>query len=221
MPAYAPKPHARKFSPTSFALAVALPGTALAALMLAAPDLITIAKSDPTTVTLINDPPPPPPNPEQVDQPDTPAPPQQVTQIKPLVPVPMPPIEFTAFPPVDPGPINTTINDDVVSGGGAIAPVIEIVRKEATLLTRAEDQRPPYPERRRRLGDEATLKLKLTIGANGRVSAVEPVGTMDSEFLRAAERHIKRVWRYAPATEDGRKVQSVKTITLRFELTDA
>ena len=81
--------------------------------------------------------------------------------------------------------------------------------------------RPPYPTDKLRLEEEATLKLKLTIDARGRVTAVEPVGAADPSFLAAARRHIIRAWRYKPATEDGRAVSTTLVVTLRFVLDDA
>ena len=78
--------------------------------------------------------------------------------------------------------------------------------------------RPPYPDAKRMLGEEATLRLRLSIDDGGRVTAVEPVGTADRAFLDSARRHLIRAWRFAPASEDGRPVPTSKVITLRFEL---
>ena len=81
--------------------------------------------------------------------------------------------------------------------------------------------RPPYPESQRMLEEEATLTLKLSIDASGRVVAVEPVGSADRAFLDSARKHLLSVWRFTPATEDGKPVPSTKVITLRFELGEA
>ncbi len=62
------------------------------------------------------------------------------------------------------------------------------------------------------------LRLKLTIDANGRVVAVDPVGRADAAFLDAARRHLIAHWRYKPALDDGHAVVSSMVITLRFEL---
>lgn len=78
--------------------------------------------------------------------------------------------------------------------------------------------RPPYPPSKIESGEEAVLKLRLSIDPAGRVVAVEPVGRADPAFLAAARRHIVARWRYRPATEDGRAVASSTVITLRFEL---
>jgi protein TonB len=78
--------------------------------------------------------------------------------------------------------------------------------------------RPPYPEAKRRLEQEAVLRLRLAIDDHGRVRSVESVGAADPMFLASARNHLIRHWRYAPATEGGRPVASSIVITLRFEL---
>jgi protein TonB len=80
--------------------------------------------------------------------------------------------------------------------------------------------RPPYPLDKRRAEEEATLHLKLSIDARGRVVSVEPIGAADPSFLEAARRHILRAWRYKPATEDGVAVPSSTVINLSFRLED-
>ena len=97
-------------------------------------------------------------------------------------------------------------------------PAIE--RRAARLLTPADRLRPPYPESKRRMEEEAVLRLWLAIGSDGRVTAVEPVRRADAEFLAAARTHLIRAWRYAPAKEGGTAVPSNLVITLRFELED-
>jgi len=92
------------------------------------------------------------------------------------------------------------------------------VRVAARFNTPASALKPPYPNDKLRLEEEATLKLRLTIDARGRVTAVEPVGAADPSFLEAARRHIIRAWRYKPATEDGVAVGSSSVITLSFRL---
>ena len=62
------------------------------------------------------------------------------------------------------------------------------------------------------------LRLRLEIDAAGRVTSVTPIGEVDRAFLRSAERHIKRVWRYLPATRGGEAVATTETVTLRFEM---
>ena len=86
------------------------------------------------------------------------------------------------------------------------------------LLTPSSELRPPYPASKLASEEEATLHLRLTIDDQGRVVAVEPVGNADREFLASARRFIIAHWRYQPASENGRAVGSVLTVTLRFQL---
>jgi protein TonB len=95
------------------------------------------------------------------------------------------------------------------------------VRVAARFNTPASALKPPYPNDKLRLEEEATLKLRLTIDARGRVTMVEPVEAADPSFLEAARRHIIRAWRYKPATEDGVAIGSSTVITLSFRLEEA
>jgi periplasmic protein TonB len=88
----------------------------------------------------------------------------------------------------------------------------------ARLLTPPSELKPPYPQSKLLTGEEATLDLRLSIDEQGRVVAVDPIGSADRTFLDAARRHLIAHWRYRPATRDGRPVASSLTITLRFEL---
>ena len=129
----------------------------------------------------------------------------------------------TDLPPVDIG--GKTV--DLTPLGGAGASVIrEIPDRMMTLpvnsgpqlLTPSSELKPPYPPSKLLNEEEATLRLKLTIDASGRVVAVDPVGRTDAAFLEAARRHLIAHWRYKPAMDDGHPVASSEVITLRFEL---
>jgi len=63
--------------------------------------------------------------------------------------------------------------------------------------------------------------LALTIAPDGRVTAADPVGRVDPEFLAAARRHILAHWRYRPATDDGSAVGSLIIVTVSFRLDEA
>jgi protein TonB len=96
-----------------------------------------------------------------------------------------------------------------------------IVRTGPRFATNDAAIRPPYPDSKRMAGEEARLRLRLTIDERGRVVAVDPVGKADPTFLAAARRHILRAWRYQPAMEGATAVPSTTTITLKFELGNA
>jgi protein TonB len=132
-------------------------------------------------------------------------------------PLPHPdPVPLGPGPTIDPGPI--------VNGGGDAfpyfppKPVAGPVRHDPRLLTPPSELRPPYPDSKILSEEEATLQLRLTISASGRVIAVDPVGPADRVFLDAARRYLIAHWRYQPATEDGHAVDSAILISLRFQL---
>lgn len=99
-------------------------------------------------------------------------------------------------------------------------PILDPVRVGPRFATPPAQIRPPYPPSKLAREEEAVLRLKLTIDASGRVVAVDPVGKADPAFLAAARRHLIAHWRYRPATEDGRAIDSATVITLRFELNE-
>ena len=193
---------------------------ALIAAVMSAKMAIPEREDDRTEVELIRlPPPPPPPDP----QPKTrPRPSETVlNKVPPVVTVPLPneqPVQTSPVP-ADPGPIP----------GPAVVPqprldplpLIEpLVRVGPRFATPPYAVRPPYPPAKIASGEEASLKLRLSISKQGRVVAVEPVGPADAAFLASARKHLLARWRYAPATEGGSPVASSTVITLRFELDD-
>ena len=159
----------------------------------------------------------PPPKPLPQPVPDDPAP-SRATIADPLVPIrPVRPTDDAlSTPPSNSADGSGTI---VVPIPPALPPIPPaIVRRDARLTTNEAMLRPPYPDAKRMLGEEAMHRLRLSIDEQGRVTWVEPVGAADRAFLDSARRHLIRSWRFAPATENGRAVTSTKVITLRFEL---
>lgn len=220
MLAYAPREQKKSALLPLAAVAAAHIGL-VALAMTMNPALVTKVKDTVTKVTLIEEPAPPPPPPQPappVEKQALPDSVQKVTVPDPIVDVPtLPGPSAERF--VSDNPIVTPTPPQVLptpplGGSVGIAPVAVA----ATLLTSGADLQPDYPASKLRIGEEAVLRLKLAIDARGRVTSVEPVGEADRAFLRAAERHLKRVWRYAPATKDGVAVASTTEITLRFVL---
>lgn len=214
----------RNISPTRLAIVVALHGAAIGVLALSKMEVIppgTFGRTEVFTVPLPVPPPPPDPQP----QPDTRVPQRsQVDAVKPIVP--SPPSDFTvAQPRQDPVPFNPG-----PVGEADPRPQTELVlpppppplpapvRIEARL--RSGDLQPPYPASEERLGNEGKVVVRVTVGTDGRVKAVEKVQATSDAFFRSTERHALRAWRFVPATEDGRPVESRKTMTLTFQLND-
>jgi protein TonB len=169
----------------------------------------------PTVVDLVPLPKPPAPDPH-VRKPTDPQPAPTSYRPNPADPQPRPENPtFGPGPAADPGPVNPL---PLPIPEPKPLPTQQLSSSGAQLLTPLSELKPPYPPSKLLNEEEAVLRLKLTIGANGRVVAVEPVGRTDPAFLDAARRHLIAHWRYKPAIEDGQPVASSAVITLRFEL---
>jgi len=116
------------------------------------------------------------------------------TRTETLNPRPTGPNTETDLPPLGGDPVGgdqASAGGDVVTGGGVgnfPPPLATPVRHDARLLTSPSELKPPYPELKILSGEEATLKLRLTISDTGRVTAVDPIGvaTTCSSTPRAA-----------------------------------
>ena len=218
MSVYAPTPGFadRRPHPRTLMLIVAGHAALIAAVMAAKMDLPQRILHRPLVVELIPIPKPPPPEPAVIPRPAT-------------QPLPNEPIRQVQIPIPDQHVIDTTqaLGDLPLTQG----PVVELQRPVAQAVpepvrtgprfaTPPSELRPPYPESKRRLAEEAVLKLHLSIDDRGRITSVEPVGSADPAFLQSARRHIIAHWRYKPAMEGDHAVASSTVITLRFELDD-
>ena len=170
-------------------------------------------------VALEKEPPPLPPPP--TPQPARPTPrDSQIDRTPPIVPSnPQPTEPLDRGPPVaDTGPVLGPSVDPAPPVLPDPPRVVPVRPTAPVLATPADQLRPPYPEAKRRLEEEAVLRLRLAIDARGRVTAVEPVGSADPLFLASARGHLVRYWRYRPATEAGQPVATSIVVTLRFRL---
>ena len=205
----------RSQSPNSMLAIVALHVAAVAVLMSAKMELPTFSPEPPLVVDTIE--------PRPIPEPDVPTPRQPRPSTDSTVTVP------DALVPIPADPMTNPVVDRLpqpfpglpgIGSAGETVVAQPIAATPAVLLTGAADLKPPYPASKLAAGEEATLKLRLTIDPAGRVVAVEPVGRADRAFLAAARRHILAHWRYRPATRDGRGVATSLVISLRFQLDD-
>jgi protein TonB len=204
----------RPSSPPAMLLIISAHVALIALAMSAKIEIDRRHKPDGPTIYVPPAPPPPPPNgtaAKRTTQTDD----QQITHTS----------TTTELPPVGGESLGTDeqpSGGDVALGGGGLPlpplPTPLPVRHEARLLTPLDQLKPPYPELKALSGEEAKLQLRLTISDSGRVTSVEPIGAADRVFLDAARRYLIAHWRYSPATEDGRAVNSTVVISLRFQL---
>lgn len=204
----------RSPSPNSMLVVIAVHIAAVAVLMSAKMDL-PIGISDPPLIVDTIKPEPVPPKPVERPRPQTSNP--TVAASDPIVAIPNDPLVIPTPAPLPPLP---GVDAPGSSAGPAADRIKPIAATPAILLTGATELKPPYPPSKLASGEEAVLRLRLTIAPTGRVTAVEPVGRADPAFLTAARRHILAHWRYRPATSGGHGVATSLVVNLRFQLDD-
>jgi periplasmic protein TonB len=98
---------------------------------------------------------------------------------------------------------------------------VEPVFKNARFDPRyASTLQPTYPGDMIRAGMEGTVTVRVLIGTDGRVKAIEAVRADDESFLATTRKQALGKWRFIPATRDGAPVESWREMTVRFQLPD-
>lgn len=77
---------------------------------------------------------------------------------------------------------------------------------------------PDYPASEQRREIEGMAKVRVLIGTDGRVKAVELVSSDSQGFFEETKRRALAKWRFKPATRGGVAEESWKTMTVRFQI---
>ncbi|HEV2865523.1 MAG TPA: energy transducer TonB [Allosphingosinicella sp.] len=207
-------------SPSGFALVVALHAAALAAVILMkGPQFIREHPGPLITefIPLPDDPPPEPPQPQTQDP--VAQRPTVIDRVDPVIERPREGPVVTGDPPPPLPPLGGTgegpVSEPVVEPPPLPAPVRIAAQVDPRF---AGDLQPAYPTAEQRAEREGTVRVRVTIGADGRVKAIERISATSDAFWEATRRHALARWRFRPATEDGRPVASRKTMNVFFEL---
>jgi TonB family protein len=83
-----------------------------------------------------------------------------------------------------------------------------------------QDVKPVYPESMRAEGREATVDLEATITPDGSVSAVHVVSTQIHPDFAIAAIDAVRQWRYSPTLLNGKPIEVIVSVSVRFSLAD-
>lgn len=211
----------RRRSPSALAAALALNGGAFAIILLmpATQYILDRGNDTPTHwIDLDRDPPP-------VD----PVKPQERTKTQLDRPIATSEETFV-LPPVTPirgtGPDmdGTIVGTGPIGGLGPVDP--PVARHEPVFVKASQDPRfakafhPDYPPSLVREGLEGSVTVKVTIGIDGRVSAIELVKATNRAFFEETREQALRYWRFKPATSDGVAVESQQVLTVEFNLED-
>lgn len=210
-------------SPRSISLGGALlvNGLVLAGLLTFVPDIVRERTVDPIDTYDVKTPPPPEvvplKKPELLPEAQQPLPYIPPTVIQPPDRVT---ITGTDVQPTEPPPTG------IVENPGS-STVIDKPLPMPPLLGAQQDPRysrdfqPEYPAQELRAQRDGTVSIRVLIGTDGRVKAVEQVRATSSAFFEATRRQALAKWRFKPATRGGVPEESWKTMSVRFELTNA
>ena len=208
----------RRRSPASFALVVALHAAGFGALILAGGTQIIEQIRHRTEIRFIPIPPDPQPVPPPRPRERTP---ERLTTTPQTPSIP----DDDAVTVVDRGPQNPP-----TVGGGTGEQIVEpvrppdpppAVRREAQVDSRyASALQPPYPPDQERAQRGGRVRIRVTVGPDGRVTAVQRLEATNEAFWRATERQALSRWRFRPATLDGRPVAGTIIMTVHFRIED-
>ena len=145
------------------------------------------------------------------------------TTVKPPEAPPLP----TVYDPIPVNPIAPTYQiDDGSTTTTAITtvhgPVVPAIYDHAAVGVADTHTTPPYPLLAVRLSEEGSVRLHLTISAQGAVTDAVVVRSSGYDDLdQAARDWIIAHWRYRPATRGGAAVASTGDVQVRFDLKNA
>lgn len=208
--------------PIPLGLSIGVTGALFAAYLFAPQAVIErFTPYDPIKTTQIPLPVPPAPDP----QPRTESPQPKTVIVVPRQPIAPslpnnPPIgttddsadnRFVVAPPGD-----TVVVNPPARPRPPIAPVLTKVSIDPRF---ADAFQPEYPPAMRRLDREGVAKVRVLVGADGRVRDVADAGSANPAFFDATRKQALRAWRFKPATRDGKPFESWHVMTVTFTLT--
>jgi protein TonB len=212
----------RKPRAASLGAAFLINGAIIAGMIYSAPDFVK--KVIPGSMDTFNVPdiPPPPPVEPPKEQPKVEQ--KAATQPLPTVPDPIVPtqtnrtIESTdVIPPKPADPIKPVETGPISQPQPRVEPVPPLIG--ASRDARAEFQ-PEYPASELRLQRDGSVSVKVLVGANGRVKAVEQLSATSPAFFDATRRQALSKWRFKPATRGGVAEESWMTLSVTFRIQD-
>ena len=154
------------------------------------------------------------------DEPQIPVPPPQIFDAPPVQPPIPPEVVLIYTPPVPATPITLP----PPQAAPQIPPRVEPAPTPPVVFTAAKSiasthTTPEYPFISRRLREQGTLRLKLTIDERGSVTQAVVVNSSGFQRLdEAAVNWVKSHWRYTPAMQGTKAVASMTDAIVEFRL---
>lgn len=122
-------------------------------------------------------------------------------EVRPFIPDPLP----------DPGPVTRPADPPA-------PPPLVLAKLDPRY---AAGFQPDYPASEQRREIEGAARVRILIGTDGRVKAVELVSTDSPGFFEETKRRALAKWRFKPATRGGVPEESWQVMTVRFEIKNA
>jgi periplasmic protein TonB len=209
----------KPFSPASFSAAMLINGGMIALIVFAAPSVMQKISYNPTKLIDIYTPPPQPIVEPHRDVKEAAKAPTAHTLATPPVDEAKAKSDFVltgSDTAIDPGPGLTDIKP--FPGVDVIRPHVPVLTGSAIDARFANALQPTYPPGLQRAEIEGRVTVRVLIGTDGRVKAVEAVRADRDEFLAATRAQAMRKWRFKPATEDGAPIESWREMTVTFRI---
>lgn len=216
--------HASAPRSVSFGAALAINGAIITGLIFSAPQFLPKPQIKPFEGKNIPLPPPPKPEPVKLQ-------PKLEKPITPTQPLPTIPDPVISHPTENRIEATNVIGDPSLpyaKPAEAGPPVVADPPKAVPALIGAttdpryaQDFQPEYPSQEIRAQRDGLVTLRVLIGTDGRVKAVEPVSATSDAFFAVTKRQALGKWRFRPATRGGAAEESWKTMTVRFRIEDA
>lgn len=207
----------------SIGASLLISGAIITGMIYSAPNVIGVLTDKVMETYNVRVTPPPPPIDPPKPQPEPKA--KTVTQPLPNAPKPLvetptqnpttttteiyPPLPEPAKP-VDTGPPVTLDPPKVV-------PPLMGARRDPRY---ADAFQPDYPASELRAQRDGRVSVRVLVGADGRVKAVEQVSATSAAFFDATKRQALSKWRFKPATRGGLAEESWMTLSVTFEIKD-
>lgn len=136
---------------------------------------------------------------------------------------PPPPPDLTKPPPPFVPPPDIAIADTgpsnaITSVQSHVAPVVAPQITAAVPVGRKHDCEADYPPVSRRLSEQGTVLLRLTVGEDGSVSGIQIQKSSGYSRLDEAAQECVKSWHYKPATQGGRPIATATQAQVTYRL---
>jgi periplasmic protein TonB len=138
----------------------------------------------------------------------------------PPVEVPPPIVDIQITPDAPPTTAITNVTDRPQPPPPAVVATVAATKLDFNKKVQQPSTAEYYPPTSQRLGEEGTAKVKVCVGTNGRVTTSTLVETSGVDRLDEAAIKVSKLYRFNPATENGKPVEACANLPVKFTLKD-